>query len=230
MNTGNKPSPAVRYPSLGSLTSRLLTTPDEVPPYVSFGNDRNGGTNAGYLGPAWNPFQVQNGNGRLEVRGVTLPEDVTLDDLSGRVRLIDTFDYRMSVLDGVADVVSGIDQFQEKALNILRSSKTREAFFLDGESAETRERYGNDGDVSRQAAGGGQLRAQCMGSLRPAWKCLGVVVSCRTPASLSLVSPWLVLVLAGGSATHGRPIVADGLVTPTIRRLTNSFARVHRSS
>ncbi len=145
MNTGNKPSPAVRYPSLGSLTSRLLTTPDEVPPYVSFGNDRNSGTNAGYLGPAWNPFQVQNGDGRLEVRGVTLPEDVTLDDLSGRVRLLDTFDYRMSVLDGVADVVSGIDQFQEKALNILRSSKTREAFFLDGESAETRERYGNDG-------------------------------------------------------------------------------------
>jgi formylglycine-generating enzyme required for sulfatase activity len=59
---------------------------------------------------------------------------------------------------------------------------------------------------------------------------LGVVVSCRTPASLSLVSPWLVLVLAGGSATLGRPIVAEGLVMPTIRRLANSFARVHRSS
>ncbi len=59
---------------------------------------------------------------------------------------------------------------------------------------------------------------------------LGVVVSCRTPASLSLVSPWLVLVLAGGSATLGRPIVAEGLVMPTIRRLTNSFARVRRSS
>ena len=107
MNTGNKPSPALRYPSLGSLTSRLLKTPDEVPPYVAFGNDRNGGTNAGYLGPAWIPFQVQNGNGRLEVRGVTLPEDVTLDDLSGRVRLLETFDYRLSALNEVAEVVAG---------------------------------------------------------------------------------------------------------------------------
>lgn len=145
MNTGNKPTPAMRYPSLGSLAARTLTAPEEVPPYVIFGNDRNGGANAGYLGPAFNPFQVQNGGGRLQVRGVTLPEDVTLDGLSDRVRLLDTFDNRMSVLDGVAEVVAGIDKFQEKAINILRSTKTREAFDLNQESAETRQRYGNDG-------------------------------------------------------------------------------------
>ncbi|MBM81589.1 MAG: hypothetical protein CMJ78_13500 [Planctomycetaceae bacterium] len=145
MNTGNKPSPAMRFPSLGSVASRLLEAPAEVPPYVIFGNDRNGGANAGYLGPAWNPFQVRNDGGRLEVRGVTLPEDVTVDDLSDRVRLLKTFDYRMSVLDQVAEVVSGIDKFQTKALDILRSDKTRNAFNLNEESAETRQRYGNDG-------------------------------------------------------------------------------------
>jgi uncharacterized membrane protein YhaH (DUF805 family) len=59
---------------------------------------------------------------------------------------------------------------------------------------------------------------------------LGVVVSCRTPASLSLVSPWLVLVLAGGSATLGRPIVAEGLIMPTIRRLTDPETRAGSSS
>lgn len=145
MNTGNKPSPALQYPSLGSLSSRLLMAPAEVPPYVIFGNDRNGGANGGYLGPAWNPFQVQNSNGRLEVRGVTLPEDVTLDELSDRVRLLETFDYRMSILDGVAEVAVGIDQFQQKALDILRSTRTRDAFNLNQESGETRQRYGNDG-------------------------------------------------------------------------------------
>ena len=145
MNTGNKPSPALKFPSLGSLASRVLEVPAEVPPYVIFGNDRNGGANAGYLGSAFNPFQVRNEGGRLQVRGVTLPEDVTLDDLSGRVRLLDAFDNRMSVLNGVAEVVSGIDQFQEKALDILRSNKTRNAFNLNEESGETRQRYGNDG-------------------------------------------------------------------------------------
>ncbi|MBC8289435.1 MAG: DUF1501 domain-containing protein [Planctomycetes bacterium] len=141
MNTGNKPSPAMRYPSLGSLTSRLLEAPAEVPAYVNFGNDRSGGANAGYLGAAWNPFRVQNG----EVRGVTLPEDVTVDDLADRVRLLDTFDNRLSVLNEVAEVVSGIDQFQQKALDILRSDKTRNAFNLNEESDATRQRYGNDG-------------------------------------------------------------------------------------
>lgn len=34
---------------------------------------------------------------------------------------------------------------------------------------------------------------------------LGIVVYCRTPASLSLVSPWLVLVLAGGSQLSADP-------------------------
>ena len=141
MNTGNKPSPAIRFPSLGSLSSKLLSAPAEVPPYVIFGNDRNGGANAGYLGAAFNPFQGRDGR----VQGVTLPQDVTLDDLSGRVRLLETFDYRLSALNSVADVASGIDQFQQKALDILRSDKTRNAFFLDEESAETRQRYGNDG-------------------------------------------------------------------------------------
>jgi len=40
MTTGNKPTPALNYPSLGSLTTRLLKTEQGVPPYVSFGEIR----------------------------------------------------------------------------------------------------------------------------------------------------------------------------------------------
>lgn len=144
MNTGNKPNPSLQYPSLGSLTSRLLPASSEVPSYVNFGNDRDGGTLAGYLGPAWNPFRIEGGGGNLRVRGVSLPGDVTLDDLSDRVRLLETFDNRMSILDESADVVAGLDQFQAKALDILRSDKTRNAFNLNEEPAELRQRYGGD--------------------------------------------------------------------------------------
>ena len=43
MTTGNKPTPALNYPSLGSLTTRLLKAERGVPPYVSFGEIRGEG-------------------------------------------------------------------------------------------------------------------------------------------------------------------------------------------
>src|SRR5205085_3748725 len=67
MTTGNKPTPAVQYPSLGSLTARLLPAEKGVPPYVNFGEIRGGNAGiAGYLGTAYNPFIVEGsaGNGK----------------------------------------------------------------------------------------------------------------------------------------------------------------------
>ena len=45
MTTGNKPTPALQYPALGSLTSKLLKTEKGVPAYVAF-NEIRGGTGA----------------------------------------------------------------------------------------------------------------------------------------------------------------------------------------
>src|SRR5271156_160461 len=60
MTTGNKPTPALQYPSYGSLATRLLTAEKGVPPYVSFAELRNGSAGqAGYLGTAYNPFTVE---------------------------------------------------------------------------------------------------------------------------------------------------------------------------
>src|SRR5438874_11094015 len=63
MTTGNKPTAALQYPSLGSLASKLLKTPVGVPPYVTFSDLRNGTVGqAGYLGTGYNPFVIE-GNG-----------------------------------------------------------------------------------------------------------------------------------------------------------------------
>src|SRR5436309_3134817 len=61
MTTGNKPTPALQYPSLGSLASRLLPVDRGVPTYVTFGEVRNSAGQAGYLGTAYNPFIVEGG-------------------------------------------------------------------------------------------------------------------------------------------------------------------------
>src|SRR5262249_46332175 len=55
MTTGNKPTPALQRPSLGSLVAKLLPAERAVPPYVSFSDIRGGSAGqAGYLGTAYN--------------------------------------------------------------------------------------------------------------------------------------------------------------------------------
>lgn len=145
MTTGNKPTPAVQYPAIGSLASRLLPAAAGVPPYVSFAELRNGAAGqAGYLGTAYNPFIVEGaaGNGNYRVRGITLPNGFTLDQLENRNRLLERFEAGFRAADRQADLVDGMDAFHRQALEILRSDKTRNAFNLNTESQQLRQRYG----------------------------------------------------------------------------------------
>lgn len=146
MHTGHQPIQSLDYPSMGSLSSRLLTSPTGVPPYVTFGRNRDRAAMAGYLGPAYNPFEVEgNGNkGDFRVRGLDLPSGFSLDQLANRVKLLEAFDSRFSALESRGDLIESLDEFQEQAYVMLRSEKTREAFNLDRESADLRDRYGRD--------------------------------------------------------------------------------------
>jgi hypothetical protein len=151
MTTGNKPTPAVEYPSLGSLTAKLMSSEKGVPPYVSFGDLRGGRAGvAGYLGTAYNPFIVEGnaagkggkGGGSLSVRGIQLPNGFTLEELDNRDKLFKGFDETFRSLDQSADLVEGLDAFHKQALEILRSDKTKKAFDLNQEKQTLRERYG----------------------------------------------------------------------------------------
>jgi hypothetical protein len=157
MTTGNRPSLAAQYPSLGSLASRLLTTPKGVPPYVTFTQLRGGKVGgAGYLGTAYNPFEVEGapGRGQLRVKGISLPNGFSLDELEDRNRLVENFDKNFREIDRANDIASGLDKFHQQALDILRSDKTKKAFDLAKEPQEVRDRYGSD------ALGQGALAAR----------------------------------------------------------------------
>lgn len=150
MTTGNKPTAALQYPSLGSLASRLLATEKGVPPYVAF-NDIRGGLagQSGYLGASYNPFTVEgNGGGKganfsLRVRGISLPQGFSLDELDKRDKLLQDFDQGLADVDKNADLVEGLDTFHKQALEILRSEKTRKAFNLGQEKQSVRDEYTN---------------------------------------------------------------------------------------
>lgn len=146
MHTGHKPTPAIDYPSIGSIMARLLETPKGVPPYVTFGRAREKASTAGYLGPAYNPFEIEGRaeKGQLRVRGLSLPSGFTLRDLDDRNKLLQTFDARFDKLETSADILDGLDGYQQQALDILRAETTKKAFDLGQESDKLRNRYGKD--------------------------------------------------------------------------------------
>jgi hypothetical protein len=157
MTTGNKPTPALQYPSLGSLCAKLLTVEKGVPPYVSFQDLRNGTAGgSGYLGAAYNPFGVENGSGggggkpggggggNMQVRGITLPKDFTLEDLEKRDKLLKGFDNGFRELDSKGNIVEGLDAFHQQALDVLRSDRTKKAFDLAKEKDTVRDAYGKN--------------------------------------------------------------------------------------
>ena len=154
MTTGNKPTAALQYPSMGSVASKLLKTEVGVPPYVTFGELRNGlAGQAGYLGTGYNPFIIE-GNaaggdkagakgGGFSVRGLTLKGSFTLEELEKRDALLRKFDGGFAGLDKSNDLVDGLDTFHQQALEILKSDKTRKALDLSAEKQVTRDMYGN---------------------------------------------------------------------------------------
>jgi len=144
MTSGNAPAPALVYPSLGSLTARTLPAPEGLPSYVVLpGSGQGRAAQAGFLGPAYNPFEVTGDavRGSLRLEGMGLPSGFSESDLNDRSALRDRFDARFKALDR-DELPASLDRFGQKALDILRSDRTRKAFDLDREPAAARDRYG----------------------------------------------------------------------------------------
>jgi len=80
---------------------------------------------------------------RARVDDLTLRQDVPLDRLQRRASLRDTITAGMKSMDKAFQQYA-LNEYYEKALGLVLSGKAREAFNLSSESAELREKYGNN--------------------------------------------------------------------------------------
>jgi hypothetical protein len=155
MFTGWRPSPAVQYPSIGSIVSHELGPRNDLPPYVCIPRQPNSFAGTGFLGSAYGPFSLgaDPASRGFKVRDLNLPADVTEERFATRREMRAVVDAHFSTLEK-ADALAGMDSFYERAYAMMSSDKAREAFDLKKEPDNLRDDYG------RNAAGQRMLLAR----------------------------------------------------------------------
>lgn len=155
MFTGYRPSPAVTYPSIGSVVSHELGARGELPPYVCIPGMPNEFAGSGFLSTKFGPFSIGADPAQKDfrVRDLSLPDDVDHQRFARRQRLLEAVDNHFRQMEE-ADALDAMDEFYQRAYTMISSTEAREAFNLGAEPDELREQYG------RNAAGQRMLLAR----------------------------------------------------------------------
>jgi hypothetical protein len=138
--TGYKPSPALEYPSIGSVLAHLRPGKGTLPPYVAIPNYRRT-AGAGFLGTAFQPFAVGGDPSRpnFRVRDLDFYPGVNPERMDRRrsfVAQLDAFQQQVEVSK------AKLDPEFEQAYRLVTSAQAKKAFDLSDEKPATRGRYG----------------------------------------------------------------------------------------
>jgi hypothetical protein len=131
-------------PSCGSVVSRQLGhSSPKLPPYVMI-PALVPGADAGWLGPAYRPFETQADparEGPFSVPNLQAPQGLSVSRLDDRKSLLSSFDGLRRSMDQSGQM-DAMDEFNRRAWDIITGPEARAAFDLESEPAKIRERYG----------------------------------------------------------------------------------------
>ncbi|HLN30242.1 MAG TPA: DUF1501 domain-containing protein [Gemmataceae bacterium] len=132
------------HPSCGSIISKQLGQQSlRIPAYVMIPR-MVPGTGSAYLGVAHKPLETLADparSGPFVVPNFAMPSGVSLERIGSRRELLHNFDTIRQGVDRDGHM-GALDQFQQRAWEMVTSPAARQAFDLDREPAPVRERYG----------------------------------------------------------------------------------------
>src|SRR5688572_20165460 len=145
MFTGYRPSPALQYPSFGSVVSHEFGSKNNMPPYVCVPSMPNTYAGSGYLSSAYGPFSLgaDPASGRFQVRDLNLPGGIDDGRFSRRRNMLDAVDNHFRKLEK-SDNLAAMDSFYQRAYGLISSKAARQAFDINAESDATKELYGKN--------------------------------------------------------------------------------------
>jgi hypothetical protein len=140
------------WPCLGAVVQRLQRTRGALPAAITLpmrifntGNIPWPGQDAGFLGRHADPwlFNCAPADADFEVPGFNFAADVPPLRLDGRRSLLQQIDRRFAAVEQCG-VMKSFNSQTQQAFDLLRSSRSRNAFHLDQEPPAVRDRYGRN--------------------------------------------------------------------------------------
>jgi hypothetical protein len=137
------------FPHPGSVVDYLDHTERDVPTSVALptmiadGPFRTPGEFAGFLGRIYDPIWVLKDPNAADfnVNELKLPSGVSVTRIQDRKRNLERLNALSRLADQTAEI-KGMSEYQARAVQLLTSTATREAFDIHRESKQTRDRYG----------------------------------------------------------------------------------------
>ena len=141
MLTGYRPSPAIVYPSFGSVVSHELGVRNDLPPYVCIPRAGQQDLGTGYLSSAYGAFSVgsEPSSSGFSVKDLGSKRKMDVARKQRRRQLLAELDAGFAAH---ADGVRATQAFYQQAWKLIDSPKAQEAFKIESETKKTRDRYG----------------------------------------------------------------------------------------
>ena len=145
MFTGYKPSPALVFPSFGSVISHEYGPRNSLPPYVSIPRVANEFATSGYLSSSYGPFSLGSdpANSEFKVQDLNLASGVDMSRFERRRTALDAVNAHFASKQS-SDAVAAMDTFYDRAYSLISSEKARAAFAIEKEDPKLRDKYGRN--------------------------------------------------------------------------------------
>jgi hypothetical protein len=155
MFTGYRPSPALTFPSMGSVVSHEFGPRKNLPPYVCVPSMPTNFAGSGYLSSAFAPFSLGSdpANPGFTVQDLKLPGGVDEKRFNKRKAMLATVNETFAKKEK-ADSLEAMDTFYDRAYSLISSEAAKNAFNINLEKPALRDQYG------RNAAGQRMLMAR----------------------------------------------------------------------
>lgn len=145
MMTGYKPSPAVTYPSFGSVVSHELGVRNNIPPYILIPSLPTEFAGTGYLSKMYSGFSLNADPSQAgyKVQDLSFPAGVDSKRFTTRKSMLETVNDHFSSANS-DDRLNASDSFYQKAYNLIGSDSAKAAFDIETEPAALRDIYGRN--------------------------------------------------------------------------------------
>ncbi|HBJ87194.1 MAG TPA: DUF1501 domain-containing protein [Verrucomicrobiales bacterium] len=145
MFTGYRPSPALVYPSMGSIVSHEYGPRKNLPPYVCIPNMPTNFAGTGYLSSSFSPFSLgaDPAAANFRVQDLDLPAGVDEKKFNSRRSILEAVNDHFAKKEK-ADNLKAMDTFYDRAYSLISSKAARDAFDINAEPAAVRDEYGRN--------------------------------------------------------------------------------------